>query len=152
MVFVHFLLADEDIIEFRIVPSLHVHRAPYTGSNQAWPPVPTVMIACLPGKYADFLIEYPAVFRLVVACFILVGESIPFGNIYFDGRMEIDFQYVFARFQIWLYVCSPFAKHIVGFQYLLIVQIYVCIRISPLKTSSMFCFSIISGVSRKVVW
>ena len=91
------------------------------------------MIACLSGKYADFLIESPAVFRLVITCFVLIGESIPFGNIYFDGRVEIDFQYILAGFQMGLDDDPPFAEHIVGFQYLLLVQIHISIRIQSLE-------------------
>ena len=91
------------------------------------------MITGFAGKYADFLVEYPTVFGLVVTGFVMVGQCIPFGDVHLDGRMEIDFQDIFSGFQFRLYVCFPFTEHVVGFQYFLFVQIYVCISVESFE-------------------
>ena len=47
--------------------------------------------------------------------------------------MEIDFQDIFSGFQFRLYVCFPFTEHVVGLQYFLFVQIYVCISVESFE-------------------
>jgi len=63
----------------------------------------------------------------------VIGQGVPFGNIYFDGRVEVDFQCVLTGFQVRLDVCLPFAEHIVGLQYLRFIQIYVGICVQAFE-------------------
>ena len=131
--FADFRLADEDIVDSGIIPGFHIYRPPDAGGDEAGAPVPSVVVTSFAGEYADFLIEYSAVLGLVVAGFILVRQGVPLGNIHFDGGVEIDFQYVLTGFQVGLDAGFPFAEHVVGFQYLLLVQVYVGIRIQSFE-------------------
>ena len=85
MAFVYFFLPDKDIVNMCIVPCFYKNGAPDARCDQTRSPIPSVMIACLAGEDADLLIEYSAILRLVIGCFVMIGKRIPFRDIHFDG-------------------------------------------------------------------
>ena len=99
------------------------------------------MITGFAGKYADFLVEYPTVFGLVVTGFVMVGQCIPFGDVHLDGRMEIDFQDIFSGFQLLLRSVFHSLEHVGRFQHFFFVQILGRISVeSSSNTRSTSCF------------
>ena len=129
----HVVLDYLYIGQTRAVPCLEHHGAPDARSHQTGTPVPAVVIACLAGEDAHEFVEYASVLRLVRPGVESVVVLVAFGEVDLDGRMEIDFQFVFARFELVLYVDAPCAVHIVGVEQRRAVEIDVGIGVESVE-------------------
>ena len=131
--FGYILLNIPYISDARVAPCFEQHRSPNAKGDKARSPVPAILKAGSAGERRDGLIEESAHLRVVWSRIMTIGQGVELGHIDFHRTVEKHFQQIITLFHDALYVASPFAVHIVGRQYMLMVQIDIGIGVEPLE-------------------
>ena len=127
------LLTVENVADADAVPAFQIDRTPDARGHQARAPVPAVVVTRLAGEDADAFVEESAVGRLIVDGLVTVGQRVVFGQVDLDRRMEIDFQRVFAGTEQPFDLRAPAAEHVVGREYLFVVEVDVGIGVESFE-------------------
>ena len=105
-------LADVDVGDTGIAPGFELRRTPDAAGDEAGTPIPSIFIS----GFADVGLGLNASLRLPG---IVSGDFS--GGL--DGRGNDDSQRVRARLEVGLHIHSPFAKHVVGGEDQLVIEI-----------------------------
>ncbi len=106
--------------------------APYARCQQAWSPVPSVMVPGLAGERRYFLVQQAAVLALVVGGRVVIGQGIVFGQVGLDRGVEKDAQGVARGLDETFDIGPPCAEHVVGPDDERVVEIDIRIGVEPM--------------------